>query len=289
LWHVTIRLVCPASSLPLLAWAFSGEDHSGKLLDPGRKTTLLQVYYYCIRQLVSDGRRRHAHDGIVLLLTGMLQRHVQTSSFRGGAVTGTKRTQRGIDVVAPRSQPPKVKKPRDGRRGGRRVGGTVRPRAERIGMRSRPGNPYPLGATWDGSGVNFSLFSENAMGVELCLFDGDNGSQELARIRMTEQTDLVWHVYLPEARPGQRYGYRVNGPYDPAAGHRFNPHKLLLDPYAKASTGPSMGDALSAPGGPSDADLGTRVTAPPMPRAVIGPAFTWGTTALRTPWNETII
>jgi glycogen operon protein len=101
-------------------------------------------------------------------------------------------------------------------------------------MRSRPGNPYPLGATWDGSGVNFSLFSENATGVELCLFDGPNGSREVARIQMTEQTDQVWHVYLPEVRPGQRYGYRVNGLYDPANGHRFNPAKLLLDPYAKA-------------------------------------------------------
>ncbi|RPI00461.1 MAG: glycogen debranching enzyme GlgX, partial [Zetaproteobacteria bacterium] len=104
-------------------------------------------------------------------------------------------------------------------------------------MRTRPGNPYPLGATWDGSGVNFSLFSENATGVELCLFDGTGGNEEAARIRMTEQTDLVWHVYLPEVRPGQRYGYRVNGPYDPANGHRFNPSKLLLDPYAKAIDG----------------------------------------------------
>jgi glycogen operon protein len=113
-------------------------------------------------------------------------------------------------------------------------------------MRSRPGNPYPLGATWDGSGVNFSLFSENATGVELCLFDGTAGSEEIARIRMTEQTDLVWHVYLPEARPGQRYGYRVNGPYDPDRGHRFNPAKLLLDPYAKRLTAPSGGTMPSS-------------------------------------------
>ena len=104
-------------------------------------------------------------------------------------------------------------------------------------MRTRPGNPSPLGATWDGSGVNFSLFSENATGALLCLFDGPEGNTEIARLRMTEQTGQVWHIYLPEARPGQRYGYRVEGPFDPANGHRFNPAKLLLDPYAKAIDG----------------------------------------------------
>src|SRR6185369_11414104 len=99
-------------------------------------------------------------------------------------------------------------------------------------MRTRPGSPYPLGATWDGSGVNFALFSENATGVELCLFDPE-GHSETARVPVTEQTDQVWHVYLPEARPGQRYGYRVQGPWDPANGHRFNAAKLLLYPYSK--------------------------------------------------------
>ena len=162
-------------------------------------------------------------------------------------------------------------------------------------MRSRPGNPYPLGATWDGSGVNFSLFSENATGVELCLFDGDNESQQLARIRMTEQTDLVWHVYLPEARPGQRYGYRVDGPYDPAAGHRFNPHKLLLDPYAKAIDGTiQWNDALFGyQVGHPDADLSldARDSAAHTPKSVvIDPAFTWGDDRPpRIPWNETVI
>ena len=101
-------------------------------------------------------------------------------------------------------------------------------------MRTRPGRPYPLGATWDGAGVNFSLFSEHATGVELCLFEGGSGNEEIVRIALAEQSDLVWHGYLPEVRPGQRYGYRVHGPWDPAAGHRFNPAKLLLDPYAKA-------------------------------------------------------
>src|SRR5262247_2934863 len=104
-------------------------------------------------------------------------------------------------------------------------------------MKVWPGNPYPLGATWDGSGVNFALFSENATGVELCLFDGENRNQEIKRVRITEQTDQVCHCYLPEVRPGQLYGYRVYGPYEPEKGLRFNPSKLLLDPYAKAIAG----------------------------------------------------
>src|SRR5580692_5601106 len=96
-----------------------------------------------------------------------------------------------------------------------------------------PGKPYPLGATWDGEGVNFAIFSEHAQKIELCLFD-KSGRRELHRINMSEQTDQVWHCYLPEARPELLYGYRVHGPYEPAKGLRFNPHKLLLDPYAKA-------------------------------------------------------
>src|SRR5919108_153691 len=102
---------------------------------------------------------------------------------------------------------------------------------------TRPGEPYPLGANWDGEGVNFALFSENASGVELCLYEGPSGDQERARIDLAERTDLVWHVYVPGARPGLRYGYRVHGPYEPEAGHRFNPAKLLLDPYARAIDG----------------------------------------------------
>lgn len=96
-----------------------------------------------------------------------------------------------------------------------------------------PGKPYPLGATWDGAGVNFALYSQNASAVELCIFDDDG--EEINRIRFTEHTDLTWHLYLPEARPGLRYGYRVYGPYDPPSGHRFNPNKLLLDPYASGN------------------------------------------------------
>lgn len=162
-------------------------------------------------------------------------------------------------------------------------------------MKTRPGNPYPLGATWDGAGVNFSLFSENATAVDLCLFDGPDGSGEMERIRLAEQTDHVWHVYLPEARPGQRYGYRVHGPNDPGGGHRFNPAKLLLDPYAKAIDGTlRWSDALFGYTiGHSDADLSRdeRDSATDMPKSVvIEPAFSWGDDRqLRTPWNETVI
>jgi len=101
-------------------------------------------------------------------------------------------------------------------------------------MRVWPGRPYPLGATWDGAGVNFSLFSENATAVTLCLFDGPDQKKESASIPLKEVTANVWHQYLPDVMPGQLYGYRVDGPHDPANGHRFNPNKLLLDPYAKA-------------------------------------------------------
>src|SRR5580704_11326076 len=101
-------------------------------------------------------------------------------------------------------------------------------------MRLWPGRPYPLGATWNGSGVNFALFSEHATKVELCLFADANDKKECQRIELNEQTDLVWHCYLPEVVPGQAYGYRVYGPYEPEKGHRFNPNKVLLDPYAKS-------------------------------------------------------
>ena len=159
-------------------------------------------------------------------------------------------------------------------------------------MRTRPGNPYPLGATWDGSGVNFAVFSENATGVELCLFDAEGHEQ---RVGLTERTDQVWHVYLPQARPGLRYGFRVHGLWDPAAGHRFNPSKLLLDPYARAITGTvQWSDALFGYTiGHPDADLARdeRDSAKGMPKGVvIDTAFTWGDDRPpRIPWNETII
>jgi isoamylase len=160
-------------------------------------------------------------------------------------------------------------------------------------MKVWPGNPYPLGANWDGSGVNFALFSENATGVELCLFDSEN--RETKRIHVTEQTDQVWHVYLPEARAGQLYGYRVHGPYSPSDGHRFNPAKLLLDPYAKSIAGPiRWSDALFGYTiGHPEADLSKdeRDSADGLPKCVVvDPAFSWGQDApLRIPWHQTLI
>jgi len=142
-----------------------------------------------------------------------------------------------------------------------------------------PGTPYPLGATWDGRGVNFALFSAHAEKVELCLFDR-SGHQEQARIVLPEYTDEVWHGYLPEVRPDQLYGYRVHGPYDPPNGLRFNHNKLLLDPYAKALHGPlQWNDVVFGyrVGGPRE-DLGfdRRDSARYMPKCrVVEPAFTW--------------
>src|SRR5690625_1888853 len=101
-------------------------------------------------------------------------------------------------------------------------------------MQPWPGRPYPLGATFDGTGTNFALFSSVAARVELCLLDDDGGEQ---RVDLTEVDGHVWHGYVRAAQPGQRYGYRVHGPYDPAQGHRCDPSKLLLDPYAKAVHG----------------------------------------------------
>ena len=100
-----------------------------------------------------------------------------------------------------------------------------------------PGRPYPLGSTWDGEGVNFSLFADNATSVELCLFDQSMGTLETTRVKMQERSYQMWHCYVPELGPGQLYGYRVYGTYDPSNGHRFNPNKLLIDPYAKAISG----------------------------------------------------
>ncbi|HWI07963.1 MAG TPA: hypothetical protein VNT54_10650, partial [Solirubrobacteraceae bacterium] len=97
-----------------------------------------------------------------------------------------------------------------------------------------PGRPFPLGPRWNGHGTNFSIFSENAERIELCLFDEDDNE---TRIELVEQTAHNWHCYVPGIGPGQRYGYRVHGPYDPESGKRFNPNKLLIDPYAKAIEG----------------------------------------------------
>jgi isoamylase len=158
-----------------------------------------------------------------------------------------------------------------------------------------PGVPYPLGATWDGAGVNFALFSENATGVELCLYNCEGGQGQAESIALIERTDQVWHCYLPSVRPGQLYAYRVHGPYEPKAGHRFNHHKLLLDPYAKAISGHlEWNDAVFGYTlGHADADLSfdERDSAPYIPKAVvIDPAFSWGNDAApRTPWDKTVI
>ena len=162
-------------------------------------------------------------------------------------------------------------------------------------MKVWPGQSYPLGATWDGAGVNFALFSENATGVELCLFAGLEHHEEIAHIQMKEQTDQAWHVYLPEARPGQLYGFRVHGPYEPEAGHRFNPAKLVIDPYAKAIAGTiRWNDALFAyrigdPG--EDLSRDDTNSAPFIPKSVVvDPAFSWGDDhPPRIPWHKTII
>jgi len=156
------------------------------------------------------------------------------------------------------------------------------------------GSPVPLGAHWDGSGVNFALFSANATKVELCLFD-KTGRREAERVVLPEFTDEVWHGYLPEVRPGQLYGYRVHGPYEPSAGHRFNPNKLLLDPYALALHGEiRWHDALFGyriGNQRGDLSFDRRDSAFVMPKCVVvDPAVTWGNDIRpATPWKDTII
>ena len=162
-------------------------------------------------------------------------------------------------------------------------------------MRLWPGHPYPLGATWDGAGVNFALYAENATRVELCLFDTADATKESHRLTVKEYTDKVWHVYLPDVLPGQLYGYRLQGPFDPSKGHRFNPNKVVLDPYAKLIGrdvrwadelfGYRLDDAAA------DLSFDDRDSAPYAPLAtVIDPAFTWGDDrSPRTPWHKTVI
>jgi glycogen operon protein len=161
-------------------------------------------------------------------------------------------------------------------------------------IRVQPGAPYPLGATWDGKGVNFALFSAHAEQVDLCIFD-HSGRRELDRVELPEFTHEVWHGYLPDARPGMLYGYRVHGPYDPKAGHRFNPNKLLIDPYAKALQGriawsdAHYGYRIGAKSG--DLSFDRRDDARGMPKCVVvDPAFTWGDDkAPRVAWPDTVI
>ncbi len=143
-----------------------------------------------------------------------------------------------------------------------------------------PGVPYPLGATFDGAGVNFSMFSENGTGATLCLFGGSDGNDEIARIPLVERTEHIWHVHVRGVRTGQRYGYRVSGPYDPPAGHRFNSAKLLLDPYARAlDRMPKWHDSMMgyrATAVDAAPRLDLRNSAPTMPKCVVvDSAFDW--------------
>jgi isoamylase len=157
-----------------------------------------------------------------------------------------------------------------------------------------PGLAYPLGATPDGLGVNFAVFSANASQVDLCLFD-PSGRKEIARLPLPECTDEVWHGYLPQAEAGLLYGFRAHGPYEPQHGHRFNPHKLLLDPYAKRlSAPPQWSDALFGyrmQSSRTDLSFDRRDSAPAMSKAVVcDDSFNWGDDALlQRPWSETVI
>ncbi|RDC62721.1 glycogen debranching protein GlgX [Adhaeribacter pallidiroseus] len=161
-----------------------------------------------------------------------------------------------------------------------------------------PGKPYPLGATWDGEGVNFALYAENATGVELCLFDSVEDDSESIIILISERTHQVWHVYLPWAKPGQLYGYRVHGPFDPLNGHRFNANKVLIDPYAKAISGTiQWHDAMFGYNlnqeEPEERDLSfnEQDNAAYIPKAVvIDPYFNWdGDKPPKTPYHKSII
>jgi len=160
---------------------------------------------------------------------------------------------------------------------------------------TRPGSPFPLGATWDGQGVNFAIYAENATGVELCLFNSKDSEGESAKIRVEDRTHHVWHVYIPELKPGQLYGYRVHGFYEPQNGHRFNPNKFLLDPYAKAISGKMQwhdslfGYEVGHPDG--DLSFSEVDSAPFMPgAAVIDANFNWEEDKFpRIPYHKTII
>ncbi|QEC53085.1 glycogen operon protein [Anseongella ginsenosidimutans] len=160
---------------------------------------------------------------------------------------------------------------------------------------SYPGDPFPLGATWDGKGVNFALYSENAAGVELCLFREAKGETETQRIKLEEYSHQVWHIYLPGVQPGQLYGYRVHGPWEPQNGHRFNPNKLLIDPYARAISGKiEWHDSLFAyTRGHPDKDLSfnKKDSAPFVPKSVvIDPGFDWeNDKPPLIPYHQTVI
>ncbi len=163
-----------------------------------------------------------------------------------------------------------------------------------MSWRVLPGKPYPLGATWDGAGTNFAIFSENATSVELCLFDSD-GAREVGRLRLPEVTAHVWHGYVPSVEPGQLYGYRVDGPYEPESGSRFNPNKLMIDPYAKSIHGevdwsaPVFGYRIGDEA--LDLSFDDRDSGWGVPKSVVtSPWFDWDEDRRpRTPWHESVI
>lgn len=166
---------------------------------------------------------------------------------------------------------------------------------ENLEQNYKAGSPFPQGAKWDGQGTNFALFSEGAEMVEICFFDKSQDTQESRRVRMRERTNGIWHIYLPDVTPGQLYGYRVYGPYEPEKGLRFNPNKLLLDPYAKAIGreitwddslfGYKIGDPAE------DLSFDERDSAPFAPLAIVtDDTFDWeGDAPLGTPWHDTVI
>ena len=162
-------------------------------------------------------------------------------------------------------------------------------------MKIWPGKPYPLGATWDGKGVNFALFSEHAEKVELCIFDNSGSRKESLRLNMLEYSEHVWHVYIPGLLPGAVYGYRVYGPYEPNKGLRFNPQKILLDPYAKTIARQfTWHDSLfpyQLEAAEKDLVMDKRDSAPYAPLGVvIDPSFDWAEdTPPATPWHDTVI
>src|SRR3981189_610319 len=159
--------------------------------------------------------------------------------------------------------------------------------------RLSPGSPYPLGATWDGLGTNFAVFSAHARRIDLCLFD-QSGRREITRLTLPEYTGEIWHGSLPEAHPGRVYGYRAHGPYEPQHGHRFNPHKLLLDPYARRLTGELRNsDALygyrvNSPRG--DLSFDRRDSAPGLMKAVVADeSFNWADDRPpAVPWSDMV-
>jgi len=162
-------------------------------------------------------------------------------------------------------------------------------------MKIKIGRPYPLGATFDGGGVNFAIFSEHATRVDLCLFDSPDAKQESHRIILPDQTDMIWHGYLSGIHVGQLYGYRVHGPYKPEEGHHFNAHKVVLDPYAKAVgrmvrwSDKMFGYTMGSKAGDLKFDSRNNAAFAPL-AVVIDPAFTWGNDRHpNTPWHKTII